>query len=347
MLHSLVALASTALAFWTGDDAPPPPQPPSPPRPTVLVVVGVPGNPEYNAIHTTAARRWHEAATRAGAEFLSVGESPNSSPANPTTTDHDRLRDLLAQPGTNAAKEAPGPLWLVLLGHGSFDGREAKFNLRGPDLTDSELAQWLKPITRPVAVLDCTSSSAPFLTKLAGSNRIVVTATKSGAEQNYARFGQYLAEVWTDSGTDLDKDGQTSLLEGFLIAARRTNEFYKTKARLSTEHALIDDNSDGRGTPSDWFEGVRLTRKPKDGVAPDGQRAHQLHLVRDDRDRSTTAEQLAKRNELETQAANLQDRKSTLDETEYYRQFEDLMTALARTYEVSPSESAMSNSPKP
>ena len=109
-----------------------------------------------------------------------------------------------------------------------------------------------------------------------------------------------------------------------MVAAKRTGEFYKGKARLSTEHALLDDNADGRGTPADWFEGIRLTKKPKDGAA-DGLRAHQLHLIRSDRDRLATPAQLARRNDLEVRVAALQ-------EADYYRQLEPLMVDLARTY---------------
>ena len=83
---------------------------------------------------------------------------------------------------------------------------------------------------------------------------------------------------------DLDKDGQTSLLEAFLIASKQTADYYKSQARLSSEHALIDDNADGKGTPADWFEGTRLTRKPKDGAA-DGLKANQFHLIRTTSDR--------------------------------------------------------------
>ena len=104
----------------------------------------------------------------------------------------------------------------MLIGHGTFDGREAKFNLRGPDVTDVELADWLLPFKRPVVVINCASASGPFINRLSGANRVVVTATKSGNEINFARFGQYIAEAIADPRADLDKDGQVSLLEAFL-----------------------------------------------------------------------------------------------------------------------------------
>ena len=174
----------------------------------------------------------------------------------------------------------------MLIGHGTFDGREAKFNLRGPDMTDLELSEWLAPYKRPVVVINCASASGPFINRLSGSNRVVITATKSGYETNFARFGQYLAEAIADPHADLDKDGQVSLLEAFLTASSRVDEYYRTHSQLATEHALLDDNGDRLGTPPNWFRGVRATQRAKDGAALDGIRAHQLHLIPSDRERA-------------------------------------------------------------
>ena len=319
-----IAATCLALAFLAA---------PATERPTVLIVVGTPGTPEYRVTFESWVVRWRDVASKADADFLVLGPRPAERvaqpPAPPGATDHDRLRDFLAE---RARSNTPGALWLVLIGHGSFDGRDAKFNLEGPDCSNTELAGWLEPITSPVAILDCTSSSGPFLNKLSGPNRVVVTATKSGQEQNYARLGQFLAEAWTDPHADLDKDGQTSLLEAFLIAAKQTAEFYKTKARLSTEHALIDDNGDGKGTPADWFEGIRLTRKAKEGTAADGLKANQFLLIRHERDRQVPPELIQQRNDLEVRVAALQDQKKSLGDDEFYRQLEALLVPLARTY---------------
>ena len=164
----------------------------------------------------------------------------------------------------------------MLIGHGTFDGKEAKFNLRGPDLSATELAAWLKPFRRPVIVINCASSSSPFLNQLSAPERIIVTATRSGYEDNFARFGKFMAEAIADPAADLDKDGQTSLLEAFLMASRRVKEFYEADGRLVTEHALLDDNGDGLGTPADFFRGVRAVKKPVEGGSVDGVRANQI-----------------------------------------------------------------------
>ena len=237
------------------------------------------------------------------------------------------------------AKATPEPLWIVLIGHGTYDGREAKFNLRGPDVTDLELSEWLAPYKRPVVVINCASASGPFINRLSGSNRVVVTATKSGYETNFARFGQYLAEAITDPRADLDKDGQVSLLEAFLTASSRVEEYYRTHSQLATEHALLDDNGDRLGTPANWFRGVRATQRAKDGAALDGIRAHQLHLIPSDRERAIPAEKRQRRDQLELSIAALRDQKAKLGEEEYYVRLEKLMVELARLYHEPPQAS--------
>src|SRR5690606_10990909 len=155
-------------------------------------------------------------------------------------TDRERLEQLLAKGDTLATRQ----LWLVLIGHGTFDGKVAKFNLRGPDIAASELGEWLKQVTLPTAIINTSSSSAPFMHALSGENRLVVTATKSGHESNFARLGGPLSEAIANPAADLDKDGQVSLLEAWLTASREVAEFYESDARLATEHSLLDDNGD-------------------------------------------------------------------------------------------------------
>ena len=220
----------------------------------------------------------------------------------------------------------------MLIGHGTYDGREAKFNLRGPDVTDLELSEWLAPFKRPVVIINCASASGPFINRLSGNNRVVVTATKSGYEMNFARFGQYLAEAIADQRADLDKDGQVSLLEAFLTGSSRVDEYYRTHSQLATEHALLDDNGDRLGTPANWFRGVRATKRAKDGAQLDGIRAHQLHLIPSDRERGIPAEIRQRRDQLELSIAALRDQKGKLGEEEYYVRLEKLMVELARLY---------------
>jgi hypothetical protein len=292
-------------------------------RSCVVVVVGASGSPEYGAHFRRWADLWKAAAAQAGAESIVIGASEQVE-----MTDRDRLRRIL-QEKVSSGRE---PLWIVLIGHGTFDGRQAKFNLRGPDVNDQEFAQWLTPSKRQVVVIDCASASGPFINRLSAPNRVVITATKSGYELNFARFGQYLAEAIAGVQADLDKDGQVSLLEAFLMASSRVKEYYRNQSQLATEHALLDDNGDGLGTPADWFRGTRATKRAKDGATLDGHRAHQIHLIPSDRERKLPAELRHRRDELELVIAALRDQKEKLGEEAYYQRLEDLMVRLARLY---------------
>jgi hypothetical protein len=310
-------------------------------RSSVLVLAGAPGEPEFAPDITLQMDAWSKVSRQAGAKHIVIGNSETAAerlPEQPTTkhvamgnsqTDRDRVKSALeAEP-----KIGPGELWIVLVGHGTFDGKEAKLNLRGPDLTATELAEWLKPFQRPLAVIDTTSSSAPFLAKLAAPKRVIVSATRSGNEQNYARFGKFLAEAVGDTKSDLDKDGQISLLESFLSASHRTMEFYKTEGRLATEHAILDDNGDGLGTPADWFRGVLATKRARDNATPDGARAHQFHLVRSEAEQQLSAEVRARRDQLELQLSALRDKKAKMHEDKYYQELEKLLLELAAVYD--------------
>lgn len=290
----------------------------------VILVAGAVGDPEFAPDFDAQIAAWTTTSGAAGAKLTVVGRDGDGV----ETPDRDRLHQLLeAEP-----REGRDELWLVLVGHGTFDGREAKLNLRGPDVAAAELAEWLKPFSRPLAVVHTTSSSAPFIAKLAAPGRVIVSATRSGNEQNYARFGKYFAEALADPRSDLDRDGQVSLLESFLSAATRTAEFYKTEGRLATEHPLIEDNGDGLGTPPDWFRGVLAIKRSADGAAPDGTRAHQFHLVRSAAEQALSVGNRARRDELEQSLAGLRARKAKLAEADYLKELEAILLGLAEVY---------------
>lgn len=294
-------------------------------RASVIVVVGAPGEEEYGRSFAEWAARWEKAAKQGGAESKVIGLGLS---AGESAGDRDGLQQQLAAEPKEGAE-----LWLVLIGHGTFDGKEAKFNLRSNDFTATDLAGWLQPFRRPIAVINTASASAPFLQRLAATNRVVMTSTRSGSEVNFARFGQYLSESIGDLSADLDKDGQTSLLEAFLMASRHVKEFYDVEGRLATEHALLDDTGDGMGTPPDWFRGVRASKSAKDGAMLDGFRAHQFHLVKSEAEQKLSPAVRTQRNELERAIATLRDTKAKLPEDEYYQKLEALLIDLSRLYE--------------
>ena len=295
-------------------------------RPALIVAVGAAGEDEFGTGFAEWAHNLESAARRGGADCTLIGERPD----DPVSA-REKLQLALA----NAAKESTAELWLVLVGHGTFDGKEAKFNLRGIDISATELLGWLQPFQRPIAIVDTTAASAPFLSKLSATNHVIVTATRTGGEMNFARFGKYFSTAVGDLAADLDKDGQTSLLEAFLMASRQVKEFYEGEGRLMTEHALLDDNGDGLGTPPDWFRGIRANKTAKDGAAVDGLRAHQFYLVRSEAEQRLSPATRARRDAIELSLAQLRDAKRSLAEDDYYQQLEAFLLELARLYEQS------------
>jgi len=292
--------------------------------PAMILVLGAEGESEFGADFDRQADQWRQLALHAGLSLHSVGRAATNS-----VVDRVQFQQLLElAPATDL-----NPLWLVMIGHGTYDGNEARFNLRGPDVSATELAVWLQPIRRPLLLINTASSSAPFLNRLSASNRIVITATRDGYEQNYTRFGTYLAQAFGQLGSDLDQDGRISLLEAFLSAADQVKEFYESAGRLATEHALIDDNGDGLGTPADWFRGVRATKSAAKGASVDGWRAHQIHLLPGGEDLQLTPEQRRQRDALELAIVQWREKKPELSETEYYSHLESLLLNLARLLE--------------
>lgn len=299
----------------------------------LLLAVGAPGEPAFDEAFRAWAARFQTAASLGGASCTTIGLDP--APADATPTDRDRLLQALA----TLPADGPGALWIVLLGHGTYDRRTAKFNLRGPDLATEDLVAALARFRRPLVILNCTSASGPWLPALKGPDRYVVTATRSGDESNFARFGDHLSQAVLGGEADLDKDGQVSLLEAYLTAARRTAAFYEQEGRLATEHSLLDDNADGRGTPADWYSGLRPVRKPADGLL-DGPAAARLHLVPSAAERALPAHLRARRDLLEQLIARLRTEKNRLDPDLYYVQLELLALALARLPHSASSPSA-------
>ena len=310
---------------------------------TILAVVGAEGAEEYGEKFRKAADMWREGAEKGGARFESIGLAEGE------TNDREKLETLLGELLGEKAEDEAGPLWIVLIGHGTFDGRTAKFNVRGPDFTDAELAEWLKKASRPLAVINTTSSSAPFLKTLAGEDRIVITATKSAFEVFYARFGEYFAQAISGlEEADLDNDEQVSLLEAFLYSADQVSRFYEMEGRLATEHALIDDTGDGFGTRPDWFEGVRATRVAKEGATPDGERAHQFVLVPNAIERRLTPSQRQERDALERQVKELVRKRPEIGDDAFYDRVEPLLLQIARLYEtVGKEPGSEEEAPKP
>lgn len=169
-----------------------------------------------------------------------------------------------------ATQAGPDDLFvLTLIGHGTWDQVEYKFNVPGPDVTATELASWLDRIPARQLIVLATSASGGALEGLKRPNRVLVTATRSGMERNAVVFPRYWVEAFRDANADTDKSGAVSALEAFRYADKKTSDFYQTQQRLATEHAMLEDTGvreavrapspdNGQGLAASTFQVVRF-----------------------------------------------------------------------------------------
>lgn len=292
----------------------------------MLIVVSEPGNVTYEQEFRRQAKAWQDLAAKAKMDVSTIG-------LEKVSPEGDRPA---VEKAITAFPKDGGDLWLVWIGHGSFDGRTANFNLRGPDIDANAVRDLLKPFTRRLVILNLFSASNPFLTALSGKDRVIISSTRSGGERNYTRFGEKLADALTAADADLDLDGSLSLLEAAFRAAAGTRAFYEDAQRVVQEHAVIDDNGDGRGTPVEKFKGLRAEAVGK-SATPDGEIAREIYFLTSSGD-SLTPQAKEERAKLELAIDTLRKRKAEIPEKEYYNQLEKLMLEMARIYGLSGSQ---------
>jgi hypothetical protein len=211
-------------------------------------------------------------------------------------------------------------LLIVLLGHGTYDGDVAKFNLVGPDLTAAEWAGLLNGIPSRLVLVNTTPASFPFVEKLAGSNRIVITATDSAAQKYATVFPDYFVKAMNEASTDLDKNGRTSVFEVLAATTAAVKQHYEQRGQLTTERAVFDDNGDGVG-------------REAEAPGPDGSLARLLYLDAESPAVANNPELAAlvrRRRELETEAEALKQKKGTMSEPTWQAEYEKLMIELAK-----------------
>lgn len=162
----------------------------------------------------------------------------------------ENVRRVLTEVRGKAAKD--DVVVVLLIGHGTgVDSDEAKFNLVGPDVSAAEFAELLRPIAGRLVFVDTASGSFPFLERLAGRDRIVVTANDSAAQQYETVFPGFFIKAFENGGADADKNGRVSIWEAFQYASGGVQRWFEEKGQLATERALLDDNGDGIGREAD------------------------------------------------------------------------------------------------
>jgi hypothetical protein len=244
----------------------------------------------------------------------------------PATREH--VRTVLANVGRRIAKD--DLLLVVLIGHGSAaDGDDGKFNLVGPDLTAEEWAGLLAPIAGRVVFVNGASGSFPFMRRIAGAGRVVVTATESAAQEYETVFPEYFIRSLQEAAADTDRNGRTSVWEAFVFASAGVKSWFEQRGQLATERPLLDDNGDGLGREAE-------ERGPDASARPGGDSAvAQVTYLVPERPLATSgnaevAALLKRRSSLETELDALRARKPQMPPEEYERALEKLLVAIAR-----------------
>jgi hypothetical protein len=219
-------------------------------------------------------------------------------------------------------------LVVLMIGHGSYDGRDYKFNITGPDLTATELASLLDrvPAQRQL-VVNMTSCSGGSIEQLRRANRIVISATKTGSEKNATNFARYFVEALREPAADTDKNESVSALEAFRYAQAKTTEFFDTQKRLATEHSVIEDTGKGMGERTATAENGEGKLAGVFTVVRLGANAA---AARDPNKRPL----LDKKEQLEQAIEKLKFEKAAMPVQEYKRQLTQLLLELAKTQEA-------------
>ncbi len=284
-----------------------------------LIVSGATGGEEY----ATQYAAWTDVLSRTLVERLTFDPAQvtvlaeTDKPENSATAEN--VRRAIASVRQRMRRE--DLLFVLLIGHGTFDGMDAKFNLVGPDLESSEWAGILQPLPGRVVVVNSTAGSFPFIERLSGDRRTVITATDSVAQRFDTVFAEYFVKAFEDESADLDKNGRISVWEAFASTAAGVRRHYQQRGQLSTERALLDDNGDGVGTSAAEQGG-------------DGAQASRTYLDADMPGAAPTDEELLKLLQrkalLEGELEELKIRKAFLAAEEYAKEFERIITEYSR-----------------
>jgi len=284
-----------------------------------LIVSGAAGGPEY----ATQYGKWSAALSKTLIESLKFDPARVTLLSDTTrATDAASAENVRRVIGSLAARMTRDDVCLVLLiGHGTFDGTDAKFNLVGPDLESAEWSALFKSLSGRVVIVNTSSASFPFLERLAAPRRIVITATDSPAQRYDTVFPEYFIRALSDPSADLDKNERISIWEAFAAASASVKRYYQQRGQLSTEHALLDDNGDGIGnevtTPGD--DGSLAARTYLDETLPGSLPTDEVLL-----------KLLQRKSTLETELEELKVRRTFLTPSEYRKEFERLMIDLAQ-----------------
>jgi hypothetical protein len=267
----------------------------------VVIIEGLAGEPVFATQFATQTAAIHKAAANLTDEPFVHVLSGTGATASAVTALFKSLANMAV---------VDDQLALYLIGHGSFDGTDYKFNLPGPDLTGKYLKALLAGFAgRDQLVVAPGSSSGALQDLLTSSARVVITGTRSGAERNVTRFGNEFAAAVADAAADTDKNGSLSAQEAFDFAVRGVKSFYEREVRLASEHAQLS------GARAARFVVARSGAVGADAAAS--------------ADAPTADAHRAERARINNALDALRSRKTELPEVEYASKLEALLVELA------------------
>ena len=280
-----------------------------------VTVAGLGGEPDYEQRFTAEANELDRILKGSGGE-------PHVYTLSGVQATAAKLEETMAEVARQAKPD--DDFVLILIGHGSFDGEEYKFNLPGPDVSAADLARLSNRIaSRRQLIVNTTSASGGSLAALEKPGRAVITATKSGTERNATVMARYWVDALRDPDADADKNEVISALEAFQYAERKTVEFYESQKRLATEHTQFEDT--GKGDP---------VREPStasgEGLLMSSFPMVRMGAVQAQSKDPAKRELLAKREELERKIDELKYQKAAMDEADYKKQLTEALLELAR-----------------
>jgi hypothetical protein len=282
----------------------------------LLVITGVEGDAEHGEqFHKWAAALIEAARGKGGIPDANITYLADKVERDPARIRGRSTSDNVTKAFTDlAARARPGDeVFIVLFGHGSFDGRRAAFNLPGPDLAVPDYARLLEKIrSARLVFVNTASSSGEFAKGLAGPGRVVVTATKTGGERNETRFPAYFVEAFTGEGADRDRNGRISVQEAFEYARTKVQQAFEREGYVPSEHATLEDG--GSGLAGTLF------------LESDRAKSAEIAKVSDPALRAA----LEEKRSLEDQVAGLRLRKPSMPPEQYDQELERLVTALAQ-----------------
>jgi len=214
----------------------------------------------------------------------------------------------------NTSMKADDRAAIYLIGHGSFDGEEYKFNIPGPDLSGSDFKQILADLPGQNHFLVATGSTSGAMVELIAGEAenpdyILVAATRNGNERNATHFGRFFAEALTNEAADINKNNNISIQEAFDFADRSVQTYFEEEGRLATEHAQL------RGEGAAQFSLARVNQIQLETVDP------------------RLSELLQQRQALDARIEELQLRRAEMNNADYLQQLQALILQSAEVSE--------------